>query len=150
MSMGSWSAAPRATTLQFGSAVVGLEADIDWSDVKGSTTTNCPLGCETKNTWFGTARGRIGYAFDRFLPYFTAGAAFGDVQANTPGFSGTTKTQFSWVLGGGLEYAFMNNWSAKIEYLYTDLDTVQCPAVSLRDRDRHHAQAQHRARRPEL
>ena len=75
-------------------------------------------------------RGRIGYAFDRFLPYFTAGAAFGDVQANTPGFSGTTKTQFSWVLGGGLEYAFMNNWSAKIEYLYTDLDTVQCSAVT--------------------
>jgi len=116
--------------LQLGSAVVGVEADIDWSGVKGSTTVNCPLGCETTNTWFGTARGSIGYAFDRFLPSFTAGAAFGDVQANTPGFSGTAKTQFSWVLGGGLEYAFMNNWSAKIEYLYTDLDTVQCSAVA--------------------
>jgi outer membrane immunogenic protein len=67
--------------LQLGSAVVGVEADIDWSNVQGSTTTNCPLGCTTKNTWFGTARGRIGYAFDRFLPYFTAGAAFGDVRA---------------------------------------------------------------------
>ena len=67
--------------MQFGSAVFGVEADIDWSGVKGSTTTNCPLGCETKNTWFGTARGRIGYAFDRFLPYFTGGAAFGDIQA---------------------------------------------------------------------
>ena len=34
------------------------------------------------------------------------------------------------MLGGGLEYAFLNNWSAKIEYLYIDLDTVQCPAAS--------------------
>jgi outer membrane immunogenic protein len=116
--------------LQFGSAVFGLEGDIDWSNVKGSTTTNCPLGCTTENTWFGTARGRVGYAFDRFLPYFTAGAAFGDVRAEAVGFNGTTKTQFSWVVGAGVEYAFLNNWSAKIEYLYTDLDTVQCPAAA--------------------
>ena len=67
--------------LQFGSAVFGLEGDFDWSDIKGSTTANCATNCETTNTWFGTARGRIGYAFDRFLPYFTAGAAFGDVKA---------------------------------------------------------------------
>ena len=106
-----------------------------------------PARCTTKNIWFGTARG-IGYAFDRFLPYFTAGAAFGDVRAEAVGFSGTTKTQFSWVVGGGVEYAFLCNWSAKIEYLYTDLDTVS--GGELRNRDRHHAEDEHRARRPEL
>jgi outer membrane immunogenic protein len=115
--------------LQFGSWVFGLEADIAWSDIKGSTTTNCPLGCETRNTWRGTARGRLGYAFDRFLPYLTAGGAFGDIQANATGFSGTSQTQFGWTAGAGLEYAFLHNWSAKIEYLYVDLGTVQCSVV---------------------
>jgi outer membrane immunogenic protein len=114
---------------QLGSAVLGAEADIGWSGVNGSTTTNCPLGCETSNTWFGTARGRIGYAFDRFLPYFTGGAAFGDIRAEAGGFSGTTKTQFGWTVGGGLEYAFLHNWTAKIEYLYADMGTVACSAT---------------------
>jgi outer membrane immunogenic protein len=115
---------------QIGSAVIGVEGDIDWSGVKGTTTVNCPLGCETKNTWFGTIRGRLGYAFDRFMPYFTAGGAFGDVQANTPGLAGSSDTKFGWVVGGGLEYAFLSNWSAKIEYLYADLGTMQCPAAN--------------------
>ena len=57
--------------LQLSGIVVGLEADIDWSNIKGSTTVNCVTTCETSNSWLGTARGRIGYAFDRFLPYFT-------------------------------------------------------------------------------
>ncbi len=115
---------------QTSSAVFGLEGDIGWSGAKGSTTTNCPLGCETSSTWFGTARGRIGYAFDRFMPYITGGAAFGDIRTEAGGFTGTTKTQFGWVAGVGLEYAFVSNWSAKIEYLYADMGSVQCPAVN--------------------
>lgn len=115
---------------QTGWAVLGVEADVGWSGVKGSTITNCPLGCETKNTWFGTGRGRIGYAFDRFMPYFTGGAAFGDIRATAAGFGGTTKTQFGWTAGAGIEYAFLSNWSAKIEYLYVDMGSVQCPAAS--------------------
>jgi outer membrane immunogenic protein len=114
----------------FGAAVLGIEADIDWTDIHGRTTTNCPLGCETKNTWLGTARARLGYAFDRFLPYFTGGGAFGDIRATAAPFAGTTKTQFGWALGAGIEYAFLNNWSAKLEYLYVDLGSVQCPAAS--------------------
>jgi outer membrane immunogenic protein len=115
---------------QLGPTVLGVEADVGWSGVSGSSTTNCPLGCETKSTWFGTARGRIGYAFDRFMPYFTGGAAFGDIRAEAGGFSGTTKTQFGWTVGGGLEYYFLHNWSAKIEYLYADMGSVQCPAAN--------------------
>ena len=44
--------------LQFGGCVLGLEGDIDWSNIKGSTTTNCAGTCETSNDWLGTARGR--------------------------------------------------------------------------------------------
>ncbi len=64
---------------QTGSFVWGLEGDIAWSDVNGSVNCGLGLTCETANRWFGTARGRLGYAFDRFMPYVTGGAAFGEV-----------------------------------------------------------------------
>ena len=54
---------------QVGQIVVGAEGDIDWSGVKGTTTALCAAGCETRNKWLATVRGRLGYAFDRFLPY---------------------------------------------------------------------------------
>ena len=114
---------------QFGSWVLGIEGDMAWSAIKGSTTTNCPLGCETSQSWFGTARARIGYAFDRFLPYLTGGGAFGNIRTETAGFAGTSSNQFGWTAGVGIEYAFLNNWSAKIEYLYADLGTATCAAT---------------------
>ncbi|HYI05611.1 MAG TPA: outer membrane protein [Reyranella sp.] len=108
---------------QTGSFVWGLEGDLAWSDVKA--TVDCGLGftCETANRWLGTARGRLGYAFDRWLPYITGGAAFGSVRAtlNPAAVAATTETRVGWTAGGGLEYAFMGNWTAKIEYLYVDL-----------------------------
>jgi outer membrane immunogenic protein len=68
---------------QGGSFVYGLEGDIAWTDVKGSTA-NAACGvastCETSNRWMSTFRGRIGYAFDRLMPYITAGGAYGDVE----------------------------------------------------------------------
>ena len=50
---------------QWGQAVLGVEGDIDWTDINGSTTDSCPGGCETSNTWLATVRGRLGYAADR-------------------------------------------------------------------------------------
>ena len=71
--------------LQTGSWVWGLEGDFDFSWMKGTETTICGTpGCETKNTWLATTRGRIGYAWDRWLPFITGGLAFGDIKA-TPG-----------------------------------------------------------------
>jgi outer membrane immunogenic protein len=115
--------------LQLSTVVVGVEGDIGWSGIKGSTTTNCITTCETSVGWLGTARGRIGYAFDRFLPYFTAGAAFGEVKGSVLGFGSFSQTQVGWTIGGGLEYAFLNNWSAKVEYLYVDLGDAGCNAT---------------------
>lgn len=107
---------------QVGQAVFGLEGDINWSNISG-TTLGC---CETKNTWLGTVRGRVGYAFDRLMPYVTGGVAFGDVEANVPGFPGASDTRVGWTLGGGVEYAITNNLSAKAEYLYVDLGSFNC------------------------
>jgi outer membrane immunogenic protein len=66
--------------LQTGIWVWGLEADFQYSGMKGSDSSGTGVctgaGCETKLTWFGTGRGRIGYAgWDRWLPYITGGAA---------------------------------------------------------------------------
>src|ERR1700691_4485339 len=69
---------------QFGQAVAGIEADIDWADINGTTNTFCTFGCKTSDTWLSTVRGRLGYAADRFLPFVTGGVAFGDVRATTP------------------------------------------------------------------
>jgi outer membrane immunogenic protein len=115
--------------LQFGSFVVGLEGDADWISIKGSTTINCPSTCQTTNNWLATARGRIGYAFDRFLPYFTAGAAFGDVKGTVGTFGSFTATRVGWTGGAGIEYAFVDNWSFKLEYLYVDLGKATCAAA---------------------
>lgn len=115
--------------MQMNQAVFGLEGDIDWSNIRGSTSAApCTTSCETRNSWLGTVRGRIGYAFDRFLPYFTGGLAVGDIQANPTGFGGSTSTKAGWTLGGGLEAAIAGPWTAKVEYLYVDLGSMNCGA----------------------
>src|SRR2546426_1509472 len=78
---------------QFGQGVVGAEGDIDWSGIKGTTTVLCPGGCETRNKWLATVRGRLGLAFDRFLPYFTGGPAPGDIKPTPPPLPGGSISQ---------------------------------------------------------
>ena len=115
---------------QAGSLVFGVEADSDWADASGfgtfTATSLCAGGCLTTNTWLGTARGRVGYAFDQFLVYGTAGAAFGNVRASfTNGaISGVNKT--GWTVGTGIEVALGRNWSVKAEYLFVDLGNGSC------------------------
>ncbi len=111
---------------QVAQAVFGLETDLDWSNIRGTTTTNCAPGCQTRNTWLGTTRGRLGYAMDRFLPYLTGGVAYGDIRASVPGFAGASTNKTGWTLGGGLEFALASNWTAKAEYLYVDLGKFDC------------------------
>jgi outer membrane immunogenic protein len=112
---------------QIGHAVLGLEGDVDWSSLKGNTTSAlCPAGCTTNNDWLATVRGRAGYAFDRFLPYVTGGLAAGDIKASTPGLAGASQTAAGWTAGGGVELALTNNWTAKAEYLHVDLGNMNC------------------------
>jgi outer membrane immunogenic protein len=115
---------------QTGSVVFGIETDGDWTNIKGSTaglggvcTADGGGLCQTRQNWFGTTRGRVGYAFGRFLPYVTGGAAYGDIKAlQTTGNS--TQTNLGWTVGGGIEYSLNRNWSAKLEYLHLDLGTA--------------------------
>ena len=120
--------------LQTGSMVWGLEGDIDYSWMKGSAvgTGACAgIGCETRNSWFGTARARVGYAgWDRWLPYFTGGAAFGNVKTTSAAAVSEDKTRIGWTVGAGIEYALMTNWSTKLEYLYADLGKSDCSVAA--------------------
>jgi outer membrane immunogenic protein len=116
---------------QTGSWVWGLEGDIDASWMKGTAgAAVCTPDCETKNSWLGTARARLGYAaWSNWLPYITGGAAFGDIKA-TAGGASVSKTNVGWTAGVGLEYAFLGNWSTKVEYLYADLGKASCGAAT--------------------
>ena len=85
--------------------------------------------CETKNTWLGTVRARVGYAADRVLFYGTAGGAFGNIEAGANGgFASSTKA--GWTAGAGVEVAFADNWTARVEYLFVDLENATCSAAN--------------------
>ena len=104
----------------------------------GVGTPGATISYTDKLDWFGTVRARVGWAFDRWLPYVTGGWAYGhgEISGTTVTTTPTT-TAFSasqnysgWTVGGGLEWAFMNNWSAKVEYLYIDFGDGPTVAVS--------------------
>jgi outer membrane immunogenic protein len=128
--------------------VWGLEADISYTDVKSTTNfvTILPPGApfngaapngsplnnslSSRMDYFGTVRGRLGYVWDRTLVYATGGLAYGRVEnsavfnnaLNAVQFAGSTRdTKTGYTVGGGIEHAWMGNWTVKAEYLYYDL-----------------------------
>ena len=102
---------------QNGQWVFGLEGDIQ---ATGAEETFAPW--KFSNPWFGTVRGRAGYALNNVLLFGTGGIAFGELRATTFGVS-ESHTNAGWTLGAGAEIqmGFAPNWSAKVEYLYVDL-----------------------------
>lgn len=105
---------------QMGQAVFGVEGDIDWSNIGGSATCGGTT-CSVNNDWLGTVRGRLGYSFDRFLPYITGGLAVGNISTNIAGVGSGDDIKAGWTAGGGVEAQITGPWTAKIEYLYVDL-----------------------------
>jgi outer membrane immunogenic protein len=102
---------------QVGALVFGVEGDWDWSNAK-----NTNGAAVSKLTSEMTARGRVGYAVDRVLLFTTGGYAGGTIDRSVAG-PAANDWHNGYVLGGGMEYAFTSNVSAKAEYLYTDLSS---------------------------
>jgi outer membrane immunogenic protein len=100
---------------QVGQFVFGAETDIEAS---AADDTFAPW--QFSNPWFGTLRGRAGYAMNNILFYATAGLAYGNLTANLVGLE-ESKTLVGWTGGLGMEVGFTPNWAAKVEYLYMDL-----------------------------
>jgi outer membrane immunogenic protein len=139
--------------------VLGLEADFQGSTLTGqypsishSYSYNDGEGdygagsslrtSQTEVKWWGTLRGRLGYAFGNLLPYVTGGFAYGRIE-NTRTYSASGYGYYDdgegyysynayhassyggvvpgWAVGAGFEYALTQNVTFKMEYLYTDL-----------------------------
>ena len=101
---------------QSGQFVFGAEADIQ---LAAANDTFAPW--KFSNPWFGTVRGRAGYAIGSLLLYGTAGLAFGELSGQTFGLVSENHTNLGWTAGVGAEAALYGRWSAKVEYLFVDL-----------------------------
>jgi outer membrane immunogenic protein len=105
---------------QRGNIVFGIEADFQGAGISDKDA----FGDKSNLNWFGTARGRLGYAFGSALLYGTGGFAYGNVKNTVtgPGGFSASETQTGWVAGGGLEYKLTPAWSIKSEYQFLSLD----------------------------
>ncbi len=124
---------------QFGSIVAGFEADIEGTGINGgfgriSPTTGSTNLAESDITVQGSLRARLGFAFDRALIYATGGLAFANFETDyafldtTTGGTDTASfedTEWGWTLGAGVEYAFTNNLTARLEYRYSQFDDLR-------------------------
>ena len=100
---------------QSGQFVFGAEADL-----QGSSANDTFAPWKFSNPWFGTLRGRAGYAFNNILLYGTLGLAYGNLRGELGG-AAETHTLAGWTGGVGAEVGMTPNWSVKVEYLYMDL-----------------------------
>ena len=109
---------------QAGNLVYGLETDIAFTSAKRDTDIFAGFVFHRSSlTALGTFRGRVGVAMGPTLLYATGGAAYAWLkhEFTDNGFPFTasrSSPSWGWTAGGGIEHAFGNNWSAKIEYLY--------------------------------
>jgi opacity protein-like surface antigen len=115
--------------------VIGLEADISFTDLKASGTDATGLIHTIQSNWLSTGTARVGYATGPWLLYGKGGIAIGD-EGNTvttpAGVSAVgplwSSFHVGWTVGGGVEYALTHNWSARLEYDYIDFNNVNTVA----------------------
>jgi len=123
---------------QFNRFVVGVEGDWQGSNLIGNSQASSSFGLaagtfpggpftiSTTIKDYGSVRGRLGVAFDRFLIFGTAGWAWGNPSNayalyGAPPFFTRSGISGGWTVGAGLDYAFTDNVFGRIEYRYTNL-----------------------------
>lgn len=128
--------------------VIGLEADIQGAGVESSVGPKVINGfgdavsAKKELDYFGTLRGRIGYAFGNTLLYGTGGFAYGGVKnrvfdnlAVVPPLGTVTMqrsaTETGYVVGAGVEYLIAPHWSFKAEYQYIDLGSYNLSSTEV-------------------
>jgi len=132
---------------QVGQLILGIEADIEASNVHGSVAGVTMIGApvfpvttsaDLELNWQASVRGRLGFAIDRLLIYATGGVSFADFDANTtiaflqpvvgppgpdwPTGGAVSDSVLGFTIGGGFEWASLDNWTARLEYRYTEYD----------------------------
>jgi outer membrane immunogenic protein len=121
---------------QIGSAVLGVESDLEMARMRGGFTDPVVGGAgDTKIDWQGSLRGRLGFAADKVLVYGTGGLAYADISHTyTNLFSGVAETtsglRTGWTAGAGIEMAVMSNWLVRAEYRYTEYGPYRYDSVT--------------------
>jgi len=118
---------------QSGSWVLGVEADIQFSGQEANFTRTLPIvgdfAVGHRIPYFGTARGRVGYAFTCgcVMAYLTAGVAYGSYEPYATAFGVTLRTTYTnaaLAAGAGVEWMVAERWSTKLEALYIDTGNI--------------------------
>ncbi|HET9718281.1 MAG TPA: outer membrane protein [Pseudolabrys sp.] len=122
--------------------LIGIEGDFSGTGIRETATAPVTFGgapagpgfnhiAERDVRWLATLRARLGFTSGPWLLYVTGGGAWGGIDYTAgPNYAGLYNavtfddTASGWTVGGGFEYAFNNNWTARLEYLYIDLDDV--------------------------
>lgn len=81
---------------------------------------------ETKINVQGSLRARLGYAMGPALLYATGGLAVAHFRTNYDEGAttdSTSNTKAGWTVGAGVEYAFSQKWTTRVEYRYSDFGT---------------------------
>jgi outer membrane immunogenic protein len=121
---------------QTGAFVFGFEGDFDATNLERTFVVPAGLvvppfvagdAFTLSNDWQASFRGRLGWAFDRFMIYATGGIAWANFEATAalvglPFLVTADKTLTGWTVGGGLEWAFTPNWSLGLEYRFSQFD----------------------------
>lgn len=135
---------------QASNVVFGIESDFNYFGVKGSATGSAVYPCcaptgftvnsSVSSDWLITLRPRVGIAANNWMVYVTGGLAVANLKGDfsfTDTFAAATesasisKTKAGWTVGVGTEYALMNGWSVKAEYLYVDLGSESTTSRNL-------------------
>jgi len=104
---------------QVGGVLVGVITDAfySWADGGGAG------GLESELNYYGTVRGRLGISLGRFLPYATAGYAYGGLKVtDTINGISDSKTLSGWTYGGGLEFVWNKDITLHGGYRRIDFD----------------------------
>lgn len=129
---------------QINQFVIGIDGDYSWADLKGSGSDISPINGGTtthdeKFKWIATVTGRLGYAVNNWLLFGKGGWAWAGFEGDSSTFNlagvntsnaTSSETRDGWTLGGGVEWGFMPNWSAKLEYDYVKFSTTNFTAAS--------------------
>jgi outer membrane immunogenic protein len=148
---GAFAGAIAGYNWQWNAPVVGMEAELGYLGLRGSTldSNGPPLGFDDtttsfKSDFYGGLFGRLGVGVGSMLLYAKGGGAFLNARASTidpcvapPAGCGTetltmrgAKTVAGWSVGGGTELAVTRQWSVKAEYAYFNFGRVGTSGVS--------------------
>jgi outer membrane immunogenic protein len=120
--------------------VLGYESDFSYANVTTNSSGALYNSVNSRLNYFGTERLRAGYAIGRFLPYVTAGFAYGSFNGLNwtsagelfiPVANNSSKWRGGWTMGGGLEYALTDQVSVKADYLYASMSAPNGSAIGI-------------------